>query len=399
MGDAGPSVTPARQATGAVVRLESQPLCCYVGGYALVESLIGGAGGYRRQRHYDRGGASAARIRHNCALSPAAPCAAESPCMSHRRAVALMILVTLLWSIAGVVSRYLESAGSFEVTFWRSLFNALALSVALLAMRGPALWRGLAQASWPLWFSGFCWSVMFTAFMLAITLTTVANVLVTMAIGPLITALFTRLFLDHRLPARTWMAIALAGVGIGWMFWQEAHSGLSLAGTSVALAVPLAAALNFTTLQHVGHRQVDGDTTARQDMLPAVLIGALLSSAFTLPLAYPLRASAHDIGLLAMLGVVQLAIPCLLLVRLSRVLAAPEIALLGLLEVVFGVAWAWLGAGEQPGASTLTGGALVLGALIANEALALRAREAGGSDRDRRGRLPGQGADLVGKIP
>jgi len=61
------------------------------------------------------------------------------------------------------------------------------------------------------------------------------------------------------------------------------------------------------------------------------------------------------------------------------------------------VAWAWLGAGEQPGTSTLTGGALVLGALVANEALALRAREASASDRRRHS--PSEGADLVGKIP
>jgi hypothetical protein len=47
--------------------------------------------------------------------------AAESADMSHRRAVALMVLVTLLWSIAGVVSRGTSTAaGSFEVTFWRS---------------------------------------------------------------------------------------------------------------------------------------------------------------------------------------------------------------------------------------------------------------------------------------
>jgi drug/metabolite transporter (DMT)-like permease len=62
----------------------------------------------------------------------------------------------------------------------------------------------------------------------------------------------------------------------------------------------------------------------------------------------------------------------LLVVRLFRELPAPEIALLGLLEVIFGVAWAWLGAGEQPPASALFGGALVLGALVANEAWALR---------------------------
>ncbi|MBK7954927.1 MAG: DMT family transporter [Candidatus Accumulibacter sp.] len=291
--------------------------------------------------------------------------------MSHRRAVALMVLVTLLWSIAGVVSRHLELAGSFEVTFWRSLFNALALSVGLTILRGPGLWSGLARSPWPVWFSGVCWAVMFTAFMVAITLTSVANVLVSMAIGPLITALFTRLFLQHRLPARTWLAIAAAGVGIAWMFGQAARSGASLVGTLVALAVPLAAALNFTMLQQVADRQADDQQAARQDMLPAVLIGAALSAAFSFPMAYPLQASYHDLALLALLGVVQLAIPCLLVVRLSRELPAPEIALLGLLEVVFGVTWAWLGAGEQPPASTLAGGALVLAALLINEALAL----------------------------
>ncbi|HPT49599.1 MAG TPA: DMT family transporter [Accumulibacter sp.] len=298
--------------------------------------------------------------------------------MSHRLAVALMVLVTLLWSIAGVVARHLEFATGFEVTFWRSLFNALALSVALTAMRGgrwrdargDGLWTCLRRASWPLWLSGVCWSVMFTAFMLAITLTTVANVLVTMAIGPLLTALFARLFLRHRLPARTWLAIAVAGAGIAWMFGQEARGGLSLTGTVVALAVPFAAALNFTMMQHVGHRTPDDDAQ-RQDLLPAVLIGAVLSALFTLPFAHPFHASARDLGLLALLGGVQLAIPCLLVVRLSRVLPAPEIALLGLLEVVFGVTWAWLGAGERPSASTLGGGALVLTALIANETLAL----------------------------
>mgnify|MGYP000553887772 CR=1 FL=1 len=62
------------------------------------------------------------------------------------------------------------------------------------------------------------------------------------------------------------------------------------------------------------------------------------------------------------------------LVRDSR-WPAPEIALLALLEVLFGVAWAWVGAGERPPASVLFGGALVLGALAANEAFALRRKE------------------------
>ncbi|WP_153131240.1 DMT family transporter [Dechloromonas hortensis] len=287
--------------------------------------------------------------------------------MTHRRAVALMVLVTLLWSIAGVVIRQLEAAGSFELTFWRSFFNALALCLILGVMRGAALWRSLRHGGRWLWLSGLCWAVMFTAFMVALTLTSVANVLVTMALGPLVTALFARLFLRHALPRRTWLAIFGAGLGIAWMFGGEAGDGLSLAGTLVASAVPLAGAVNWTVLQ-----RVDGDGVAAQDMLPAVLIGAVLSALVCLPLAWPLQASQHDLGLLAVLGGVQLALPCLLVVRLSRELPAPEIALLALLEVVFGVAWAWLWAGEQPSPSVLTGGLLVLLALVANEVAALR---------------------------
>lgn len=292
--------------------------------------------------------------------------------LTHGRAVALMVLVTLMWSIAGVVARHLDSARSFEVTFWRSAFNALGLGLALHWMRGPALWRTLLRSPWPVWVSGICWSVMFTAFMVALTLTTVANVLITMALGPLITALFSRLFLHHRLALRTWAAIGVAGAGIAWMFAHSAggHDADAVLGTAVALAVPIAAAVNWTVLQHVNHGETED---AAHDMLPAVLIGAVISALLALPLAYPFQASAHDVSLLALLGGVQLAIPCLLVVRLSRVLAAPELSLLGLLEVIFGVLWAWWGAGEAPETTALTGGALVIGALVVNELVALQA--------------------------
>ena len=280
-----------------------------------------------------------------------------------------MVAAALMWSIAGVVTRQLEAARSFELTFWRSAFNALALVLILSWLRGPAVLQAtLRRGGRALWLSGACWAVMFTAFMVALTLTTVANVLVTMAIGPLLTALGARMALGHRLAPRTWWAIGLAGVGIAWMYGHEFSAGDSrlLLGTAVALAVPVAAAVNFTLLQHL-KGQADPP-----DMLSAVLVGALLSAAVALPLAWPLTASAHDIGLLAMLGVVQLAIPCLLAVVVARVLSGPEISLLGLLEVVFGVFWAWLGAGESPSLAVLGGGALVLLALGGNEALAWR---------------------------
>ena len=294
--------------------------------------------------------------------------------MTHRRAVFVMVLVTLLWSTAGVITRQLEAAPAFEVTFWRSLFNAIGLIVLLGWLRGPqALVQRIRTGGKVLWGSGLCWSVMFTAFMVAITLTTVANVLVVMATAPLFTALLSRFLLNHRLPARTWAAILVAGGGIAWMYGTDISGagGNHVLGTAIAMGVPIAGAINWTLIQHASRDE------ASSDMLPALLIGALISAAVALPLAWPLQASAPDVAWLALLGVTQLAIPCVMAVTAARTLSAPEVALLALLEVLFGVAWAWMGAGEEPSSAVLIGGALVLGALAGNELIALWRRPAG----------------------
>lgn len=277
-----------------------------------------------------------------------------------------MVLVTLMWSIAGVVTRHLESARSFEVTFWRSFFTVLSLLVILPLFQGRDVFKRILNAGPSLWLSGVCWSVMFTAFMVALTLTTVANVLVTMSIGPFLTALMAWIFIKHKIPGRTWVAIALAGAGIAWMYGGQMDLSSQLAGTLVALMVPLAAACNWTVVQHSrAHGQ-------KIDMVPAVLVGAVISSLVTLPLSFPFAATPRDIGLLAMLGLVQLAIPCVLSVLCAGVLKAPEVSLLGLLEVIFGILLAWAGAGEVPGANVLTGGALVITALGINELIGWR---------------------------
>jgi drug/metabolite transporter (DMT)-like permease len=288
--------------------------------------------------------------------------------LTHARAVWLMVLVTLLWSIAGVVTRQLDSARSFELTFWRSGFNALALALLLSWQRGPAaLVRSLRTGGRALWISGICWCVMFTAFMVALTLTSVANVLVTMSVGPFLTALLARVCIGHRIPLRTWLAILVAGGGIAYMYAAQVSGG-QLAGTLVALCVPLAGAVNWTVVQRSNAHGLN------VDLVPAVLVGAVISTLTALPLAMPLQASGHDIRLLAMLGLVQLAIPCALSVVCARVLKAPEIALLASLEVIFGILLAWVGANEVPSQSVLAGGALVLGALVANELVAWRMR-------------------------
>ncbi|NKE64544.1 DMT family transporter [Ramlibacter sp. RBP-2] len=287
--------------------------------------------------------------------------------LTHTKAVFVMIGVTMMWSIAGVVTRHLEQARSFEVTFWRSFFTVLSLLVILPFFQGRDVFSKIRHGGWALWLSGLCWSVMFTAFMVALTLTSVANTLVTMALGPFLTALIARVAIGHRIAPRTWAAIAIAGVGIAYMYGVQIEAG-RFVGTMVALCVPIAGGINWTITQRA-NAQGQG-----VDLVPAVLVGGAISMLLTLPLAVPFQASSHDIGLLALLGVVQLAIPCSLAVVCARVLKAPEMSLLALLEVIFGILLAWIGAGEVPRPTVLTGGALVIGALVMNELVGWRQR-------------------------
>lgn len=280
----------------------------------------------------------------------------------HSRAVLAMVGATLLWSVAGVITRHLHQQNGLDLVFWRSSFAALGVLAWLLWQQGPrGLARDVRDASPLLWLSALFWSVMFTAFMVALTLTTVAQTLIADSLSPLIAALLGWLVLRHALPARTWLAIALALGGMGWIAWQNLHhasGSTQLLGMVVALAVPFSAAANWVSLRRAG---------AAVPMQAAVMFGALFSVlAVALP-AWPVAVDLHDFLWLAFLGVFQLAAPGLLAVWAAQRLAPAEVGLLGLLEVIFGILWAWIGAAEQPALGTLMGGGLILVALVGNE--------------------------------
>jgi drug/metabolite transporter (DMT)-like permease len=282
-------------------------------------------------------------------------------------ALALMVLAPVLWSMAGVLTRQIQSAGAFEMAFWRSSFAAAFVFCTLLALQGKRPWQTLRAAGVPGLVSGAMWAVMFTCFIVALTLTTTANVLVMSSLGPLFTALLAYFVLREPIPARNWLAIVAASIGMASMFGAGFFAGepRHLAGMALALTIPVAGAVNLVVLRK---------SAAHLDLMPAVMLGALISAAVTLPWALPFQASGRDLLVLATLGVFQLGVPCMLLVLISRTLTAPEIALLALLEVVLGPLWAWLGAGEAPASATLAGGAIVLAALAGNELAARRTR-------------------------
>ena len=274
----------------------------------------------------------------------------------------MLVLCTFLWSSAGLVTRAATVTNGWEAAFWRSLFLCLVIGALLLVQHRGDAPRRLVSMGWPGLVSSLCWAMMFVCFMLALSLTTVANTLFIMGVMPLCAAVAGWLFLGERVPARTWLAIAAAAGGIGVMFHDALRTG-NLAGSLIALAIPVAAAANTVAVK-LGRGRVD--------LVPALLAGGTISVLVTWPLAMPFSASPKDLALYGALAVFQLALPCVLLVRVVLLrLSAAEIGLLSLLEVALGPLWVWLAWGEEPGAAVIAGGLVVLTALAANELLAL----------------------------
>jgi drug/metabolite transporter (DMT)-like permease len=268
----------------------------------------------------------------------------------------------VLWSTAGVATRYSSVANGWEAAFWRSLFLCGVIAVVLLLQHGAGALRAILAMGWPGLWSSLCWAAMFVCFMLALSLTSVANALFIMGAMPFLAAVAGGVFLGERVAARTWIAIVVASLGIGVMFNDALKSG-NLAGSLVAFAIPVAAAVN-TVVVKLGRGRVD--------LVPALLVGAVIAAATALPLVGTFTASAHDLGIYAGLATFQLALPCILLVRVVLPhLSAAEVGLLSLLEVVLGPLWVWLFHGETPATAILAGGAVVLIALVVNETIAL----------------------------
>jgi drug/metabolite transporter (DMT)-like permease len=283
---------------------------------------------------------------------------------AHRRGVLLMLGATLCWSTAGMLVRNMDLRDGWEITFWRSLFMTLVIGGVLAHQyRGATLARFRAVGRSGV-ITGALWAVMYLCFILALGRTTVANVLVLSAIAPFTSALLGRVVLGERVPGRTWAAMLVAFAGIVLMFVESIGAG-GWVGNLIALVIPLAFGVNVTLLRRM-HAHVD--------MVPTLVLSGLFSMAATLPLALPLAPTPKDLGLLAIMGAIQLGLGLVLMMLATPHLAAAEIGLLAVTETLFGPFLTWLAVGERPGTLALAGGGIAIGALVVNELFGLRAR-------------------------
>jgi len=267
--------------------------------------------------------------------------------------VAMIAAGALCWSTAGLVVRGVD-VGPWEITFWRSAFMTLAM-LPILLWRRASLRLDLRHAGWSMVLSGALLAATFIFFILAISLTTVANALFVMACAPLLTAVIGRVFFGESVASHTWIAIAAAACGVALMVWNSLQAG-GLLGALLAFLVAFCFSINANIVRQ--KRQIS--------MLPGVFLAGLFSAIVVAPFALPSIATSGQIVLLSFLGVVQLGLGLVLFTIGTRTVPAAQAVIIGLLEIVLGPFWVWLAFDERPAALALLGGVIVLLAVIFN---------------------------------
>lgn len=293
---------------------------------------------------------------------------------NRRAGILLMLAAGLCWSSGGIIVRSLAVKDVWEVVFWRSLFMGLFVAVLLLALRGRAAFERVRTIGWPGMVSAACLAGQIYCFIIALSLTSTANTFLLMSVSPLITALVGMAFMGEHLRWFTWVAIGVALAGIAIMFGSGAGmetSGGAMLGNLFALGVPC-----LYASQILFARKVRGKGESAPDLMPTLLMAGVFAALPAALLGWPVDAAPRDIGLLAIMGCVQLGMGCWLMTLAVPHLRAAEMGLLALTETILAPVWVWLGVGESPSASALSGGACILGALAANAWLSLRAAKA-----------------------
>ena len=264
------------------------------------------------------------------------------------------------FSTAGVIVRRIDLP-AWDVSFWRSVL-LVATIMPLLVWQRRAVWIDVRNSGRALFLSALVLSGSFIAFILALSLAPVANVLIMFGATPFITALLARLFLGEPLHRHTLLAMCAAVVGLVLSVAGSLKGG-AVAGMAVAFLVVLFMSSNYVIVRHSRH----------VGMTPALVLAGTISAAVALPFAHPADLDARQLPWLLALGPGQLAGGLLLYVASLRRIPAGRAALLGLLELVLGPIWVWAIDGEKPGNLTLLGGMIVIGAAAANVWLDSRA--------------------------
>lgn len=295
--------------------------------------------------------------------SPAVSVAAPVSRRDERRGLLLVFLSALFWSFGGAIARFVEAPDSWTIIFWRSVWAA-AFLIGFMLLRDGA--RGTANLFRGMGLPGLavaaCFATASTSFVVALSHTTVANILLMQAGVPLFAALLTFVLFREAVTPATWAAIAAVILGVAIMVSESFTGQVSPIGDGLALLIAVAFSVATVLTRRFSHVR----------MTPAACVGTILAAGVAGPNASTLSITMVDGALLFAFGALNLGLGLACFAMGARLIPAAFAALLGTSETLLGPVWVWLVHGEVPSDRTVLGGAIIFVALLTHIGMEFR---------------------------
>jgi drug/metabolite transporter (DMT)-like permease len=283
----------------------------------------------------------------------------------HRTGVVLIVAAAIAWSTAPFFTRLLHF-DSWTILFWRGLFGGGSIALFLVVTQG---WRGardMAAMKANGWLVACLSTIGMVSFIPSLQFTSVANVAILIAFQPFAAAAIAWVWLREAAAPRTLLAslVALAGIAV---IVSGAGGVSDYRGIGLALLMVLS--ISTMTVAIRRHRETS--------MVAAAAVSNFLGSLVSIPFAQGIGAATQaDLLILAMFGLCQVGLGLTLFSLGSRLLPSGQASLIATLETPLMPFWVWLAFQEVPSTRALIGGALVLGAVVADIVVDNRSRSA-----------------------
>ena len=265
----------------------------------------------------------------------------------------LCLLGGFFLSWGGLIIRSFETNDIWQILLIRSFFFMIALIIFLVLTYKKNTIAVIKKSGLPAVVAGLFLSLSFVAYIIAMSKTSVANVVFIISTQTIFLAIFGYLFLREKINFKGFVAITLALVGIVVMIGDSINQG-TLFGNIVAFAIPI----NFTILVMIIRK------FPKLDMVPAIFYSGIFSGLYGLFLSNNMYFSANDLLMGFLLGVPQLAFGFICVTIGTKTTPAVTVGLLMLLETIFAPIWVWIFLNETPPLSVFTGGAIIIFAVI-----------------------------------
>lgn len=275
--------------------------------------------------------------------------------LTERQGAILVAGSGVAFSFTAIAFRAVERASDFQFLAYRGLSTALAMGLLILARRGrrPVVFAGV---TWRTWIASLVLATVSMLYILALARTSAATTLFMLAAAPVFAAIVGWLLLRERVERSTIVAIGITIVGITIMVGAGLEAGSAL-GLFFAAMIPVLIGL-YSVIQ----RSVSGV----DPVIPTLIAGTLLAvcTGAVALVDTGLAVSWRDLGMATIAGGFALGVGLPLFNLGHRSVAAARIPLLLMTEVVLAPLWVWIWPGESPGAATLIGGVVIMGAVV-----------------------------------